>query len=243
MERSNRSKMPRAAALATLACAAILLMGTPSPGAVMLTPANVASALHRHVAAHSSWTAENLEVRVLSFQPLSLVQGPANLRVLRPLNGISPGQQSFLIAAESDGKELARLWVRADVRVFEEVVVSSQPLASQDIVREGDVRLERREISGLQARPFYRIDDVVGQQVARAIPVNETLTQKKLERPAVMRRGNAVTLLYETGTLRVETPGTAEENGRIGELIQVKNSSSGKLMRGRVLDGRMVRVY
>jgi flagella basal body P-ring formation protein FlgA len=51
-----------------------------------------------------------------------------------------------------------------------------------------------------------------------------------------------VTLLYETGTLRVETPGVAQENGRTGELIQVKNSSSGKLLSGRVLDGRMVRI-
>jgi flagella basal body P-ring formation protein FlgA len=220
----------------------MLLTAASGPGAVMLTPDKVASALQRHIALHSSWKAENLEVRVSPFQPVSLAEETASLRVLRPLNGISPGQQSLLVAAESGGKEQARLWIRADVRVFEDVVVSSQALASQEIVRDGDVRLERREVSGLHARPFYRIDDVVGQQVARAIQVNETLTQKKLERPAVMRRGNAVTLLYDTGALRVETPGIAEENGRINELIQVKNSSSGKLLRGKVLDGRMVRI-
>ncbi|MGH7930806.1 MAG: flagellar basal body P-ring formation chaperone FlgA, partial [Candidatus Binatia bacterium] len=58
----------------------------------------------------------------------------------------------------------------------------------------------------------------------------------------VTRRGSTVILVYETGALRVETPGTAEENGRAGELIQVKNPSSGKLLRGRVLDGRTVRL-
>jgi hypothetical protein len=68
---------------------------------------------------------------VLPFQPVSLPEGAPNLRVLRPLNGISPGQQNFLIAAESGGKEHARLWVKAEVRVFAEVVVSSQSLASQ----------------------------------------------------------------------------------------------------------------
>jgi len=49
-------------------------------------------------------------------------------------------------------------------------------------------------------------------------------------------------LVYETSAVRVETPGTAEENGRAGELIQVKNPTSGRLLRGRVLDGRFVRV-
>ncbi|HEY7558908.1 MAG TPA: flagellar basal body P-ring formation chaperone FlgA [Candidatus Binatia bacterium] len=242
MKRSNCSKMIPRVAVATFTCAILLVISAPLPGVVMLTPERVAIALQRHAAAYSSWKAENVEVRVLPFQPVSLPEGAPNLRVLRPLNGISPGQQNFLIAAESGGKEHARLWVKAEVRVFAEVVVSSQSLASQEIVKIGDVRLERREVSGLDGRPFYRIDDVVGQQVARSILVNETLTQKRLERPTVLRRGSAVTLLYETGTLRVETPGVAQENGRTGELIQVKNSSSGKLLSGRVLDGRMVRI-
>lgn len=242
MSCSKHNRMTARPGIQVFIIATLLSIADPVRGEVLLTPENVASALQRHAVENSPWKAENVEVRVLPFQPVSVSARVANLRVLRPVNGISPGQQSYLIAAESGGKEYARLWIKAEVRVFDEVVVSSQPLASQEIVKGNDVRLERREISGLQARPFYRIDDVVGQQVARAIPVNETLTQKRLERPTVVRRGSAVVLVYETGTLRVETPGIAEDNGRTGELIQVKNSASGKLLRGRVLDGRMVRV-
>jgi flagella basal body P-ring formation protein FlgA len=208
----------------------------------MLTPESITSALRRHVVENSPWKAENVEVRVLSFQPMSLQPGARILRVLRPTNGISPGQQSFLIAMEGNAREQARLWVKADVRVFEEVVVSSQPMVFNEIVTGKNVRLERRDVSGLHARPFYRLDDVIGQQVSRAISVNETLTQRNLDPPTVMRRGNAVMLVYETGALRVETPGIAEENGRAGELIQVKNPSSGKVLRGKVLDGRSVRI-
>jgi flagella basal body P-ring formation protein FlgA len=164
------------------------------------------------------------------------------LRVLRPVDGISPGQQSFLIAAESGGKEEARLWVKADVRIFEEVVVSSQPLLANEIIRGKEVRIERRDISALNARPFYRLDEVIGQQVSRAISINETLTHRNLGSPTLTRRGSAVVLVYETAGLRVEASGTAEENGRAGELIQVKNPASGKVIRGRVLDGRSVRV-
>ena len=220
----------------------MLAVVAPSGGAIMLTPERIATALRRHAVENSPWKAENVEVRILSFQPVSLQLAPASLRVLRPLNGVSPGQQNFLIAAENAGKEQARLWVKADVRVFEEVVVSSQPMVFNEIVTNKDVRLERRDISGLFARPFYRVEDVVGQQVSRSIAVNEALTQRNLDRPMIMRRGSAVVLVYETSAVRVETPGTAEENGRAGELIQVKNPTSGRLLRGRVLDGRFVRV-
>jgi flagella basal body P-ring formation protein FlgA len=158
------------------------------------------------------------------------------------VNGITPGLHSFLIAADVVGKEPARFWVKAEVRVFEEVVVTSQPLAFRDMIKSTDIRLERRDISTLHARPFFRIEEVVGQQAGRPIPANETLTQRNLERPPVVRRGNPVVLVYETSGLRAETPGIAEENGRPGEMIQVKNTASSKLLRGLVLDGRMVRV-
>jgi flagella basal body P-ring formation protein FlgA len=225
-----------------VAMALILTLAVPCAGAVMLTPESIAGALQRHVVENGPWSSENVEVRVLSFQPVPLHSGAANLRVLRPLNGVTPGRQSFLMAAETGGKEQARLWVKADVRIFQEVVVSSEPLLFNEIVTGKEVRLERRDISTLTARPFYRLDEVVGQQASRAISVNETLTHRNLDPPTVMRRGHAVVLVYENGGVRVEAPGTAEENGRAGAVIQVKNPSSGKLLRGRVLDGRTVRI-
>jgi flagella basal body P-ring formation protein FlgA len=225
-----------------VAMALVLALAAPCAAAVMLTPESIASALQRHVVENGPWSSENVAVRVLSFQPVPLHSGAANLRVLRPLNGITPGRQSFLIAAENGGKEQARLWVKADVRIFQEVIVSSEPLLFNEIVTGKEVRLERRDISTLTARPFYRLDEVVGQQASRAISVNETLTHRNLDPPTVMRRGHAVVLVYENGGIRVEAPGTAEENGRAGALIQVKNPSSGKLLRGRVLDGRTVRI-
>jgi flagella basal body P-ring formation protein FlgA len=225
-----------------LAMALMLAIAAPSRSAVTLTPEKVAAALHRYAAEHGPWRPENIEVRILPFEPVTMPMGWTSIRVLRPTTGIKPGLHSFLIAAVSAGKEQARLWVKADLRVIEEVVVSSQPLASKEIVKPSDVRLERRDVSGLYVRPFYRIDEVVGQQASRTIPVNETLTQRSIEPPTVLRRGSAVVLLYETGSLRVESPGISEEPGRTGEMIQVKNPTSGKLLRGVVLDGRMVRV-
>ncbi len=220
----------------------LLALTTPAAAEVTLAPARVVSALERHALENSPWQAENVEVRLLSFQPVALESSAVNLRVLRPAGVMAPGQQNFLIAAEKDGKEQSRFWVKAEVRIFQEVVVTSQRLLPNEIVTGKDIRLQRRDLSALNGRPFYRLDDVVGQQIARAVAVNETLTQRNLERPTIMRRGNAVMLVYESGALRVETAGSAEENGRAGELIQVKNSASGKLVRGRVLDGRTVRL-
>lgn len=215
--------------------------GADGPG-VMLTREKVERFLRQHVLQSGPWKPENVEVRIVAFQPVSLPPGQVNFRIIRPTQGITPGVQSFLVAADIAGREAARLWLRAEIKTFEDVVVTSFPLGNRELVKAKDIRLERRDISSLPGRPFTHIEDVVGQQAVRAIEVNEILTQKSVDRPNLMRRGSSITLVYETGSLRVETPGTAEENGKVGDLIQVKNPTSGKALRGLVLDGRTVRV-
>lgn len=200
------------------------------------------AALKRHVLANSLWKVEDVELRVVNFTPLALPQGTLSIRVLRPTNSVTPGPSSFLLALDIGGKEHSRLWLKAEIRVFEDVVVSSTHLANRELVQAKDLRLERREVSSLQGRPFLRIEDVAGKQAIRGIEVNEVLTQKSVDSPMLMRRGTPLTLVYETGNLRVESPGLAVEGGKIGEAIQVKNPSSGKLLRGVVIDARTVKV-
>jgi flagella basal body P-ring formation protein FlgA len=229
---------------AFLLIAMLLLLSAPAPAAQTqsLGREQIEAALRQHVVENGPWKAENVEVRIASFQPASVAAGAVRFRILKPLKGITPGVQNFLLAADVGGQEAARLWTRADIKIFEEVVVTSHPLAHHETIHPSSVRLERRDISPLSLRPFTRIADVAGQQAARAIEVNEVLTPKTVDRATLVRRGSAVVLLYETGTLRVEAPGVANEGGKIGDVIQVKNPASGKLLRGVLLDAKSVRV-
>lgn len=207
-----------------------------------LTNEKIEAVLRQFVLERAGWKPENLEVRIVPLQPVTVPSGQLNFRVLKPSQSLAPGLHSFLVAVDVAGKEEARLWLKTEIRVFDDVVVSTVPLGHREVVAVKDVRVARRDISALSAKPFLRIDDVVGRQAVRAIEANEILTQKALERPTLMKRGSSVTLVYETGSLRIETPGTAEEGGRVGDFIQVKNASSGKVLRGLVVDGRIVKV-
>src|SRR3990172_10656479 len=202
----------------------------------------VAAVIREHVLSQAPWKAENVDVRVAPFAPVSMPLGAVNYRVLKPAKGITPGVHGFLLAAEIAGKEAARFWVKAEIKIFDEVVVTSYPLARREVVTAAGVRVERRDVSSLTARPFTRIEEVLGQQTARFVEGNEVITQKTIERPTLVKRGSPIILVYETGSLRVEAPGAAEEAGKAGDLIQVKNPSSGKLLRGVVVDGRTVRI-
>ena len=200
----------------------------------------IESFLRQYVIERAPWRPENLEFRVIAFPPVAVRSGQLGFRVLK--SGLAPGMNSFLVAIDVQKKEEARLWVKTDTRVYDQVVVSSFRLAPHALLEAKDLRTERRDISSLPGRSFSRVEDVVGQQASRVIDLNEILTDRSVAKPPIIRRGSTITLLYETGTVRVETPGTAEEAGKAGDFVQVKNINSGKVLRGLVIDPRVVKI-
>jgi flagella basal body P-ring formation protein FlgA len=208
----------------------------------LLTQETIEPLLRRYALQYGPWREETIELRVLPFQAVPVPAGKVNYRVLQPARVAGAGAQNFLIAAEIAGKEEARLWVKTEIRVFADVVVAVAPLGRHEIIAAKDIRVDRREIAGRTSRPITRLNDAVGKQLTRALDANEILSQNALDRPTAMKRGSTVTLVFESVGLRVESTGVADEGGKIGDLIQVKNSSSGKTLRGVVLDGRQVRV-
>ena len=208
----------------------------------LLTKEKVVQALQQYILKRGPWRREQIEVRVRAFRPLPVPEGRVKLRVIKPRNKVRPGSRSFLLAVDVEGKEKARVWVHAEISVFDTVLVSVRPIARHLIIAPEDVRLERREISSLTTRAFTEIGEVVGKQASRAIGVNEILTARLIRLPKVVHRGGAVTLLYETSVLQIEASGRALEGGRVGDVIRVKNPSSGKVIEGKILNARTVRV-
>jgi flagella basal body P-ring formation protein FlgA len=209
----------------------------------VLTKEELEETLRHYVLEHGPWQPSQIEVTVRSFPPLSLPVGAVGVRILKPTKGVTPGPRRFLLAVEVDGEEAKRAWVQADVRVFGEVVVTSRPLAHYEAITPDAIRLERRDLSVLPTRALTAAEEAVGRQAARALEVNEILTPSSVELPQAVRRGSAVTLVYESSGLRVETSGKAAEGGKVGDTIRVENPSSGKVLQGQILDPHTVRVH
>src|SRR3989304_5812235 len=98
-----------------------------------LNRGQAAAVIREYVLSQAPWKAENVEVRVAPFAPVSMPLGAVNYRVLKPAQGITPGVHSFLVVVEIGGKEAARFWVKAEIKIFDEVVVTSYPPARRGV--------------------------------------------------------------------------------------------------------------
>lgn len=223
-----------------LGCVALSASAEDKPQA--LTQERVVQTLQRYILEHSAWQSDQVEVALRSFSPLAMPEGKIGVVVLKPNVGVTPGRHSFLIGVQVNGREEARVWVDADVKVFAEVVVTSQPLARLEPVTPEKVRLERRDLGETPLQALTSIEELDGKLAARSLSVNQVLTASMVDLPQVLRHGSAVTLLYESAGIRVETPGRAVEPGRIGDRIRVENADSGKVVEGQILNERTVRV-
>jgi flagella basal body P-ring formation protein FlgA len=207
-----------------------------------LTEMTVTSMLRRYVQQQGPWQPEQVELTLRNFTPVPLPTGTLDMQILRPRHGVVPGIQSFQLRMTIDGKQVKTMWVRAEVQIFAEVMVTSRPLAFQETITPEAVRRERREVGSLYARPFTRLEEVIDRQAIRHLHANQILTPAHVQLPQAVRPGSPVTLVYDNARLRVEVPGLAVEAGKVGAVVRVKNLSSGQLLEGQLIDARMVMI-
>ena len=125
---------------------------------------------------------------------------------------------------------------------YQDVVVATRPLRRLAPIGAEDVKIERRLVSGLPAGPLARVEEAVGLLASREIKAGEALSSKLIQPPALVRRGEVVTLVVEGEGVIITALGQAKEEGQRGQIIRVMNLSSKKELYGRVEGERQVRI-
>jgi flagella basal body P-ring formation protein FlgA len=128
------------------------------------------------------------------------------------------------------------------VDVFEAVVCTARNLKKGEIIEEDDLYLARRNISHLSPNILTDMMKAVGLIVKHNLREDTLLKEWMLERSPVLDRGDMVTILAESGNLRVTVSGMVLERGYSGELVRVRNAMSKKEIYARVVDNSTVEV-
>ncbi|NQW12131.1 MAG: flagellar basal body P-ring formation protein FlgA [Alphaproteobacteria bacterium] len=104
--------------------------------------------------------------------------------------------------------------------------------------------IEWRRVPGRMAAmgTVSRIEDLVGYLPRRPIPAGQTIRVTDLKPDIVVYRRNLVTVLLKTKMMSITTRGEALRDGARGDVIQVRNSHSRKVIEARVVGPDTVEV-
>ncbi|WP_049721836.1 flagellar basal body P-ring formation chaperone FlgA [Gilvimarinus polysaccharolyticus] len=144
------------------------------------------------------------------------------------------------VKAICDGEQPWSLYLSAQVDVYRNVLVTAIPLARGAVIDMAAISQQRLNTSSLRQGYLTLPDQALGLLVRRSLDVGEPLRTGVLEQPLAVKRGDIVTLESTNGAIIVATQAEALSNGRVGEQIRVKNTSSKRVVRANILgEGRV----
>lgn len=141
--------------------------------------------------------------------------------------------------SDSDGWSI---YVAARIDVFGPVLVTRQPLARGARVEADDLELVERNLSNLPYGYYTDPQSVTGQLAKRTIALATVITPPMLQEPNMVKRGERVTIIAESGPLKIRTSGKALNDGKSGDLVRIRTEGSQRIVDGTVVSPGVIKV-
>ena len=146
------------------------------------------------------------------------------------------------IRVRCDSQAPWTIFVPGHVNVYREVATALRSLPRNSIVQAADVQLSERDISSLRQGYILNLENVIGQKITRPIQPNQIISANYLKAAAAINKGDQVVISARANSMYVRMPGTALEEGAIGQQIRVRNVRSQRVVHARVTGPGQVEV-
>lgn len=152
------------------------------------------------------------------------------------------GNVQLVVRVFINDKQHLKIPVFFHIRVYEDIVTTTRKISRDTILASDDIEIRRMETTKLRGVTFDTIEDLVGKQAMRSILPNIPITADLVNNPPVIKKGDFIKVLVQSGNLHIVTKGVAKEDGYFGKIIRIKNIDSKKELYGRVEDTSTVKI-
>lgn len=112
-------------------------------------------------------------------------------------------------------------------------VVLAKSLRAGAVIKPDDVMIVSADTATV-ALGFDDIDQVLGRRMNVPLGQGRVLQSRHLEQDWAVTPDQPVQIAYAVGSIQIIAPGRAQDNGQLGDLIWVENTSTGRRLRGVV---------
>lgn len=122
------------------------------------------------------------------------------------------------------------------------VPVLSRALGRKDVIQVQDIQWTKMRSTDLRDGTVLDPERLIGQTAKRPLKAGEQLMLQDVERTVVVTKGQPVTMELITPYMRLSANGIALDPGGIGDVVQIRNLQSNKVISGIVTGPHQVRV-
>ena len=166
-------------------------------------------------------------------RPLKLPAGEMEVAIRHQSEYSFVGEGVFPAVVTLDGERVRSLFLKAHVEVYKPVMVAREHIAKGSPLSGERFTAQSAALSRLRTGYFLKRDALTKLQARRDIEPGTIISAEMVERPVLVRRGDDVTLKYDTPNIGVAVKMRARAMGRLGDVIVVEFPSSRKVVRVR----------
>lgn len=190
-------------------------------------------------------SAETVEARLVKIDlPEKIFAPNGKVEIRTNLAGVRNLFAPFAVSVEIrvNDKIFRRFAANAEIEAFAEVFVAAQTLVANAKITAADVRLEKRRIE--KPLSFYLRDaeKLRGATLVKNVAAGAEITADSLVAGIVIRAGDRVRIVGQSGKMQIIVNGEARASGKIGDRIAVKNLQSNAVLQAVVVDEGLVKV-
>lgn len=145
------------------------------------------------------------------------------------------------VLAWGTGKD-ERLRVTGRLEHMTEVPVLSKRMMGGDVIQQADLKWIDMPQARLARNAITDASHLIGMAAKRSISAGKAVTEGDIRRPKAISKGDSVTLILSTPTMRLTTKGTALESGAEGDTVRITNSQTRTVVEGVITGPGQVRV-
>lgn len=182
----------------------------------------------------------------IEFQPRSLPlpfmiqKGALDIEVIPSHPSIIKSSR-FSLIIRVDGKVRKNLSIQGKLKAMAPVVIVTESLQRGSILTQGNTKTIVKDLTEYDA-PHTDQRQILGKRLKRTLRANRVINAEDVEIPPMIRRGQVVKIIFYQGSLYLTATGIARSDGKLNQIIRVRNESSNKLIRGKVTAPGIVEV-
>lgn len=128
---------------------------------------------------------------------------------------------------------------------FDEIVelpVLKSSVRAGDIISENDLEIRDFSIGHTRNDTITDLSELIGKTPLHNLSPSRPIKHQEVSIPSIIKKTNIVEMRYNSPGMQISTSGEAMMDGAKGDVINVKNSTSKKIVRAVVADNKTVNI-
>lgn len=125
-------------------------------------------------------------------------------------------------------------WLKGQVAVYREVMVTKRTINMGERLQESDYEAQMRDVTFV-TDGIVGAEDIIGKRFKQSLTANAMILMGHMEREKALRRGEVVKVQSTEDNFEIYMSGVAEQDGFIGDTVNVRNPKTNQVVSARVV--------